>query len=219
MFGRSETQSHQRYFLLHRAPDAAGNPYAFATVPKAFEEAYQGHGHTYHNWDTPVFEVGPGPLADIIGNDMFAPLVSPVVREVVQQAKGLRDEVHWLPVQLMRGGQDLGTYYLLHLPYRYKVLVVKHEVLTTTGELGKRAPLSLSALDHHQVFTYLTEVPALRFDVVVSERVRNAMLDADLTGIGFEVLEVSDEPPLSTLRPTNKRGNTRPKRTLFKRSA
>jgi hypothetical protein len=201
MFGRKKPAATATYFRLGPHPDYDRKGYAKATLPPAFRHEYAGHGNTYHLWDVPTLGlVGGTQTPDWLLNDAGLPLVSEALRTALAAAAAPQDVLHFLPVELP--GAPV-PYYILCLPYRKKVQVLRQQNINPETEgLTGEPPISQPAVGPHRVFTYLDPRPERRNDVLLAGPAAEALRSSGLTGFALAPLPATGLGVLSALRPT-----------------
>jgi hypothetical protein len=201
------TASLPRFAKLILAPDYTQRGWPRATAPGAFSREYQGHGNTYHLWDVPVFNLTePTPQwPDFLANTAGVPLCSDALRQWVEAQKEPQDWIHWLPVTV-QAPHEARPYYILQLPYRKKVLVIRQANIDAEGFLTGQPPISAADVGPARVFTYIDPRPECRHDVVLHEQVAQALAGSGLAGAATQALESSTQSVLSHVRPTIRPG-------------
>jgi hypothetical protein len=81
-------------------------------------------------------------------------------------------------------------YYILHLPYRKKILPWRSSDYDEMGRIVETPPLSAQAIGKHKVFTYLH--PERWHEVLMTEEVVTHLIEAQLTGLAFIPAPVSN---------------------------
>lgn len=192
MFGflKRSKQPLPALYYLSRCADYYERGYGRAACPQWLIQHYRGHGATFHLWDVPEVELEDGAYADLLANDLHHPLVSERLRDVLESQRHLTDIISWLEVEVKSIEHGPRTYYLLHLPYRKRILAWRSGHYGPNGGIIETPPVSTPLIGEHRIFTYLH--PERWHEVILRQDVVDALRDNSITGHAFMPVSVTD---------------------------
>lgn len=149
-------------------------------------------------WKPIRFELRPDPRLGIVhanfgerlpANMHTTRIFSEPLMELIQEERGPKDDLQWLPV-FIRKGKEERPYYILHFPAFDDVLdweetIFREEVEDMFYSQGRvmRPAISRNKAEGHDIFTHSCSTTY----TYVSRRMRKAILDSGLTsGVMFE---------------------------------
>jgi hypothetical protein len=132
------------------------------------------------DWRTPVLRLTSAEVLDYLPNNIGVRLCSPHMRGVIDGAISDEDEIQWLPAVVNVPSGPRQPYFVLHLPGELDILDneksiwVDGFVVKPVFDLGKVRERSL------------IRPPAAELTLIVSDRMRIALLAAACSGLAFE---------------------------------
>lgn len=135
-------------------------------------------------WSPVELSLRDGGFADYLANNMGLHLCSEKLRNMIEHVRPESDCVQWLDA-IVSDTHESREYHVLHFPVDY--LVVNESKSIMAGPMVVKPVLLASAVADRHIFT-LPSSPGGR--LLVSERLKDAILEANCTGMGFTRVSV-----------------------------
>jgi len=133
------------------------------------------------DWSTPRLEVESDELVDYHPNDLGMRLCSPRMRDVIDAGSGPKDDLQWLPAEVVDIFGTAHDYFILHLPGDDDVLNKVRSILVGEDSVVKPV-LSAEKVEGRQ----LLRCPGAALTWFVSTDLRRKLEAAGITGVHFE---------------------------------
>ena len=168
------------YYYLERV-DATSFGVGYTSEDYSFD--ILSEGKYCNDWNTVPFYLRGGGFADYQTNDLDWPLCSAKLKSIIDTISSPLDHIQWLSAKVISLDGVEREYFILHLPER--VDAVDRQKSIRADAFIIRPYFIIRAIGDHQVFSF----PGGEFSVIVSEKVRNAILLNRCVGIDFREIE------------------------------
>jgi len=168
------------YYYLERIEDPA---FGVGYTSKSYSFDTLSEGKYYSDWDIVTFYLRDGGFADYQANDLDWPLCSAKLKAIIDTNTSPLDHIQWLSAKVVSVDGMEREYFILHIPER--VDMIDRQKSTYAGDFVVRPYFNILAIGEHQVFSF----PGGEFSVIVSERIKNAVLANGCVGIDFSEIK------------------------------
>lgn len=131
-------------------------------------------------WDVLELRADADDLVDYLPNNVGVRLCSPRMRSTIEASIGPSDQVQWLPANVSDRSEQTNPYFVLHLPGMLDFLDQAESVFV--GDFVVKPVFSWAKVGGRN----LLRVPDSTVTLIVTERVRHALLASECSGIDFE---------------------------------
>ena len=137
------------------------------------------------HWSSVELSLRDGGSADYLANNMGLHLCSEKLRNTIEHVRPDSDCVQWLDA-VVSDGHESRQYHVLHFPVDYPVVDESKSIMA--GPMVVKPVLLASVVANRHIFT-LPSSPGGR--LFVSERLKDTIVQANCTGMGFSKVSVS----------------------------
>ena len=134
------------------------------------------------NWQPMVMELREGGFVDYLANNRAWKLFSPKLKDILENSKGDRDAIQWLPVIVRSEDGEERDYFIMHIYEEHDVLDKDKTIYGNSNFIIKPVISQRLAAKHH-IFAFI-RAGGIRY--CFSERVRKKVLAGKCTGVTFE---------------------------------
>jgi len=131
-------------------------------------------------WKPIDFILEAGEFADYQPNDLGWSLCSEKLKTIIEQEASPNDFIQWLEARVI-SNTDKRPYFVLYLPVRFDVLDETKTIYVEGTDFVIKPYFCESKCKPHRVFSY----PSAESMVIVSDQVKNAIIQKGCTGIEF----------------------------------
>lgn len=119
-------------------------------------------------------------LVDYLPNNVGVRLCSSRMKSTIDRSIGASDDVQWLPASVLHGSNRTSPYFVLHLPGTHDFLNDAESVVV--GDFVVKPVFSSAKVGDRNVLS----VPGSTVTLIVTDRVRHALLASECSGVDFE---------------------------------
>ena len=132
-------------------------------------------------WLPISFELKDGEFADYLVNDLNIPLCSSKLKQIIQDIVAKNDSILWRPICVNSNGKSIEYYYL-----KLK------KILIDVIDIDKSEKQNNTIFNPYFIEEKIEDIFRCDFDLnylFVSEKLKEAIIQSEITGIGFETWE------------------------------
>ena len=132
-------------------------------------------------WLPISFELKDGEFADYLVNDLNIPLCSSKLKQIIQDIVAKNDSILWRPIFVNSNGKSIEDYYL-----KLK------KILIDVIDIDKSEKQNNTIFNPYFIEEKIEDIFRCDFDLnylFVSEKLKEAIIQSEITGIGFETWE------------------------------
>lgn len=132
-------------------------------------------------WLPISFELKDGEFADYLVNDLNIPLCSSKLKQIIQDIVAKNDSILWRPIFVNSNGKSIEYYYL-----KLK------KILIDVIDIDKSEKQNNTIFNPYFIEEKIEDIFRCDFDLnylFVSEKLKEAIIQSEITGIGFETWE------------------------------
>jgi len=178
-----------KLYRLHyseRDDDPAGVAYFPGERPRGL---FKPSGVRMLKWKPVRLELRDGAYADRLASNECFRVFSAKLRAIVEEGRGPRDVLQWLPVTVVDGSGEERPYFCLHFPVDFPEIVDYGNCTYYKGDIIKHV-YSAKGLEGHNV---VTPPNCYGIDLCVSPQIRRMILDARCTNVSFSKAPVTQQ--------------------------